>query len=78
MVHNFKVHGWKNHPEILALRENIRKRKVTAEEVAEIKAEIAEQRKVVPVVRVVEEKPFKPCMTIRLDRDVVPLLSGKR
>lgn len=51
MVHNFKVYGWENHPEILSLREKIRSRKVSAEEIEEIKSEIRDQRKVVPVVR---------------------------
>ena len=74
--------NWINHTELVRLRENIHKRKVSAEEVAEVKAELDAEKKVDPTVRVVDDKPFKPSMTIRLDlardRGVYPRLSGKR
>jgi len=70
--------NWKDHPELVRLRENVLKRKVSAEEVARIKKELEEERKVVPVVRVVEEKKFNADMTIRVRWDAVPVLRGTR
>ena len=47
---------WLDHPELLSLQKKYRKCKVTAEEVAEIKAELEAEKRVEPVVRVIEEK----------------------
>ena len=79
--------NWFDHPELVRTRENYRKRKVSAEEVAEIKLEIETQKQVEPVVRVVGDesfKPgvrvhsFKPAMSFRVRRNVVPILSETR
>jgi len=79
--------SWGDHPELVKLRENYRKSKVSAEEVAEVKAWLEAQKKNPPeqdkTVRVIrKDKPFRPSMTIRLDhpryKGVYPVLSGKR
>ena len=70
--------NWGNHPELVRLRENYRKRKVSAEEVAEIKALISNQKKIEPMIRVVEDKPFKSGMRFRVRQNVIPILSETR
>ena len=70
--------NWVDHPELVRLRDNYRERQISAEEVAEIKLEIENQKKVEPVVRVVEDNSFKPAMSFWVRRNVVPILSKTR
>jgi len=86
VVYKFYVHGWKKHPEILALQKKYRNHKITQDDVDAVKAEIAADRlkKVVPVVRdlreghVVASPRKEPSMTIRLDREAWPVLKNDK
>jgi hypothetical protein len=87
-VFNWRVHPWWRHPEILSLRRQAKLSRPHGDGscpqwlIDEVKAEIACEKKVVPVVRIVEPKKFnEPSMTILLDRPgdqgVFPVV-GKR
>jgi len=67
--------NWIDHPELVRLRENNRKSKVLVEKV---KLEMQDQPPFDPVVHVIEDKTFKPSMTIRLRYETVVSLSEKR
>ena len=79
--------NWFDHPELVRTREKYHKHKVSAEEVAEIKSEIENQKQVEPVVRVVEDESFKSCMrahsfkpamSFHVRQNVIPILSETR